>query len=114
MVTTQAHIPLANFIGERQLRMLSDVLQSIEPAFDGAVFLAAILDDLESLTLMERVRRASSAIVAVTRTLSGGYDATLVLLKKAAPRLGRGLVSLTHLIMLGSTDGAHSIARWTR
>ncbi|WP_244923017.1 hypothetical protein [Paraburkholderia silvatlantica] len=49
-------------LGQPQFCALSAILQSIEPAFDGHAFLVAALDDLESLTLMERVRRASAAM----------------------------------------------------
>ncbi|WP_244922897.1 hypothetical protein [Paraburkholderia silvatlantica] len=61
---TQVAAPLKQSMGERQFRTLAAVLQSIEPAFDVEIFLATALDGLESLTLMERIRRASAAIDA--------------------------------------------------
>ncbi|MPV68158.1 DNA alkylation repair protein [Burkholderia sp. BE17] len=94
MTTTQAPVPLKESLAARQFHALSDVLHSIEPAFDRAAFLATALDGLDGLTLMERVRRASVAIDTGARSLPGGYDAVLALLQEAAPRLGRGFVSL--------------------
>ncbi|WP_241299802.1 DNA alkylation repair protein [Burkholderia stabilis] len=93
MTTIEAPAPLKESLGERQFRMLSDVLHSIEPAFDRAAFIATALDGLDGLTLMERVRRASAAIDSGARALAGGYDAVLALLQEAAPRFGRGFVS---------------------
>jgi len=109
-MTTQVAVPLKQSMGERQFHALSTVLQSIEPAFDVPVFLATALDGLESLTLMERVRRASVAIDAGAHALSGGYDAVLVLLTEAAPRLGRGFVSLVAPDYVGQY-GRHAFDR---
>ncbi|WP_423372496.1 DNA alkylation repair protein [Burkholderia sp. LMG 32019] len=94
MTTTQVPVPLKESLGKQQFHALSDVLHSIEPAFDRPAFLATALDGLDGLTLMERVRRASVAIDTGARPLPGGYDAVLALLEEAAPRLGRGFISL--------------------
>ncbi|MCA8325073.1 DNA alkylation repair protein [Burkholderia cepacia] len=94
MTTTQVPVPLKESLGKRQFHALSDALHSIEPAFDRPAFLATALEGLDGLTLMERVRRASLAIDTGARPLPGGYDAVLALLQEAAPRLGRGFVSL--------------------
>ncbi|WP_322089342.1 DNA alkylation repair protein [Burkholderia sp. BCC1999] len=94
MTTTQVSAPLKDSLGEQQFRTLSDALHAIEPGFDRAAFLATALDGLDDLTLMERVRRASVAIDAAAHSLAGGYAAVLALLQEAAPRLGRGFVSL--------------------
>lgn len=109
-MTTQITVPLKQSMGERQFHALSAVLHSIEPAFDVPVFLATALDDLESLTLMERVRRASVAIDAGAHALSGGYDDVLSLLIEAAPRLGKGFVSLVAPDYVGQY-GHHAFER---
>jgi 3-methyladenine DNA glycosylase AlkC len=110
MTTTQAPAPLKQSMGEQQFHMLATVLQSIEPAFDGQMFLTTALDGLDSLTLMERIRRASVAIDAGARTLPGGYDTVLTLLMKAAPLLGRGFVSLVAPDYIGQY-GRHAFDR---
>ncbi|WP_322013827.1 DNA alkylation repair protein [Paraburkholderia sp. J12] len=110
MTTIQTPVSLKQSMGERQFHMLATVLQSIEPDFDGRTFLATALDGLDSLTLMERIRRASTAIDAGARVLSGGYDAVLMLLKEAAPRTGRGFVSLVAPDYVGQY-GRHAFDR---
>lgn len=109
-MTARVAVALKQSLGERQFRALAAVLQSIEPAFDVPVFLATALDGLESLTLMERVRRASTAIGAGVQALPGGYDAVLALLTEAAPRLGRGFVSLVAPDYVGQ-HGRHAFDR---
>ncbi|MCP3728072.1 DNA alkylation repair protein [Paraburkholderia sp. CNPSo 3272] len=110
MTTIQTPTPLKQSMGERQFHMLATVLQSIEPAFDRPTFLTIALDSLDSLTLMERVRRASVAIDAGAQALSGGYDAVLALLMEAAPMLGRGFVSLVAPDYIGQY-GRHTFDR---
>ncbi|WP_243843983.1 DNA alkylation repair protein [Paraburkholderia caballeronis] len=109
-MTTPVAVPLKQSMGERQFRSLSSVLKSIEPAFDAEAFLSTALDDLESLTLMERVRRASVAIDAGAHALPGGYDAVLIMLTEAAPRLGNGFVSLVAPDYVGQY-GRHAFDR---
>jgi 3-methyladenine DNA glycosylase AlkC len=110
MTTTQKTAPLKQSMGERQFHMLATVLHSIEPAFDCRTFLTTALDSLDSLTLMERVRRASVAIDAGAQALTGGYDAVLALLTEAAPVLGRGFVSLVAPDYIGQY-GRHTFDR---
>ncbi|WP_328592068.1 DNA alkylation repair protein [Burkholderia sp. USMB20] len=110
MTTTQVPVLLKDSLSEQRFRTLSDVLHAIEPAFDREAFLATALDGLGDLTLMERVRRASVAIDAAARSLPGGYDAVLALLQEAAPRLGRGFVSLVAPDYVGQY-GRHAFDR---
>ncbi|MFP6558877.1 DNA alkylation repair protein [Paraburkholderia sp. B3] len=109
-MTTQAAVPLKQSIGELQFRALSTLLKSIEPAFDAHAFLATALDDLDSLSLMARIRRASHAIHAGAHALPDGYDAVLALLTQAAPRLDRGFVALVAPDFVGQ-HGRHAFDR---
>ncbi len=93
-MTTQTHAPLKDSMGPARLRELSAVLQSICARFDTGRFLSTALAGLETLTLMERVRRAGDAVAAGAHDLPGGYEGVLALLMEAAPRLGNGFMSL--------------------
>lgn len=68
-------------------REMADIL----PAFDRRRFLAYALKELESLTLMQRLRRMTESLHVA---LPGGYEASLDALRALAPRINHNFVTL--------------------
>lgn len=82
---------LKDIFDAARFRRTADDLAEIDPAFDRKKFLAVALDGLDALALMQRLRRMTDALHAA---LHGSYRKRLGVLKKLAPRLPGGLVSL--------------------
>lgn len=72
-------------------REVGRLVRSIHPAFDQRQFLRIVLKDLDSLSLMQRLRRMTESLHAV---LPGNYQRNLGILRELAPRLPAGFVTL--------------------
>lgn len=70
---------------------IAQEVSAIHPGFDAKKFLKLALVDLDSLSLMQRLRRTTESLHA---TLPGDYPRTLEILRQLAPRLGHSFVSL--------------------
>jgi 3-methyladenine DNA glycosylase AlkC len=82
---------LKDLFDETSYRRIAVDLAELDPGFDSARFLAHTLDGLTERSLLQRLRRTSEAIRA---TLPQPFPIALARLRKLAPRLQRGLVSL--------------------
>jgi len=85
-------------------REIAKELTTICPDFDAKRFLALTLPGLEPLSLMQRLRHMTEALNA---TLPGSYKKTLVILRKLAPRIKRGFVTLVlpdYVALYGQDD----------
>lgn len=72
-------------------REVGRLVHSIHPSFDQRQFLRIALKDLDSLSLMQRLRRMTESLHAV---LPGNYRRNLGILRELAPRLPAGFVTL--------------------
>lgn len=66
-------------------------LTEIHPDFNSALFLSLALQDLDSLSLMQRLRRMTECLHA---TLPPDFPAALTILKSLAPRIDRAFITL--------------------
>ncbi len=85
------------------------LMRAIHPAFDEKAFLRQALNDLESLSLMQRLRRMTESLHAA---LPGNYRRNLRILRELAPRLptGFGTMFLPDYVALhGRADPALSL-----
>lgn len=85
---TDANALKEMFNAERFRQTAMDVAD-IYPAFDAARFLELSLPGLESLTLMQRLRRMTQSLHA---TLPPDYEEALAILYQLAPRVNHGFV----------------------
>ncbi|MES2353655.1 MAG: DNA alkylation repair protein [Pseudomonadota bacterium] len=74
-----------------RFRHVGEEVTAIYPSFDAKHFLALSLPGLDSLTLMQRLRRMTESLHA---TLPADYRKTLRILRKLAPRINHGFVTL--------------------
>ncbi len=77
------------FNAARFRRIAKDV-REVYPKFDANRFLTLTLPDLEDANLLQRLRRVTEAL----RATSADYLKALALLRKLAPRIESGFVSL--------------------
>lgn len=82
---------LKEIFDAKRLRFIAEETAAVYPGFDAAQFLDLALSDLTALTLMERLRRTTESLHA---TLPGDYHDALEILRRLAPRLNHGFVSL--------------------
>ncbi len=78
------------FNAARFRRMAEDV-RAVHPKFDAREFLSRTLPGLEPLNLLQRLRHMTTALHA---TLPSDYGKALAVLRKVAPRMGGGFVTL--------------------
>jgi len=79
------------FFDAERFRHVAQELQAIDHAFDSGRFLELSLHDLESLSLMQRLRRMTEGLHA---TLPGDYHKSIGLLRELAPRINHNFVTL--------------------
>jgi len=72
-------------------RRIAKEVAALHVRFDTKHFLALALDDLDALSLMQRVRRMTQSLHA---TLPQNYPRAIAILRKLAPRIQSGFVTL--------------------
>lgn len=89
--------PLKDLLGPDAVARIGDAGAAASPAFDRAAFIAAALDTLDSLSIMERVRHIADALAIA---LPDDYAAATDILRTMAPQLGGGfqVVAITEYI----------------
>lgn len=92
--------------GADRFRLVARELSRIEKRFDAKRFLALALRDLDSLALMQRLRRMTESLHA-TLPVAADYRKTLATLRALAGRIGRGF----HVLALPDYVALHGSAR---
>lgn len=82
---------LKNWFDEARYRHIADEVAALYPAFDREKFLELALPNLDSLSLMQRLRRTSESLHA---TLPARFPVALEILRALAPRINHSFVSL--------------------
>lgn len=82
---------LKHWFDEARFRHIAQEVSALHPGFDKRRFLQLALEDLEHLTLMQRLRRTSESLHA---TLPRHFPEALKVLQGLAPRLNHSFVSL--------------------
>jgi 3-methyladenine DNA glycosylase AlkC len=82
---------LKEIFNAERLRHIAVEMQAVFPSFAADHFLALSSEGLESLSLMARLRRVTEALHA---TLPQDYRAALAILRRLAPRLNSGFVTM--------------------
>lgn len=72
-------------------RRIAKEVVALHPRFDSKQFLALALEDLDTLSLMQRMRRMSHSLHS---TLPQNYSRAIAILRKLAPRIHSGFVTL--------------------
>ena len=91
MTTTEAAPALKEIFNVARLRHIATEVAAVYPAFDQKKFLRLVQADLDSLSLMQRLRRTSESLHA---TLPADYKKAVAILRKLAPRINSGFVTL--------------------
>ncbi|MCB1227229.1 MAG: DNA alkylation repair protein [Verrucomicrobiales bacterium] len=82
---------LKDWFNEARYRSLAAQLKALAAGFDEDLFLKQTLEGLEARSLMERLHQAA---VAVEAALPGSYRKQVAVLKKLAPQVEHGFVSI--------------------
>lgn len=82
---------LKEIFNAERMRHIATELGAVHPGLDAGRFLAATLDGLDALSIMQRLRRVAEALRAV---LPDDYRASLAILRQLAPRLNHGFVTM--------------------
>ena len=93
-----------------RLRHIAEETRAVFPAFDTARFIALCSEGLDGLSLMARLRRVTEALHA---TLPGDYRTALDILRRLAPRLNSGFVTMVlpdYVALYGQEDFDTSMA----
>lgn len=88
---SEAAPALKDIFNPARMRHIADALAAVAPGVDRARFLAAALADLESLSVMERMRQVAKSLRLV---LPDDYDAALAILRALAPRLNHAFAAM--------------------
>lgn len=91
MNSTHTPPTLKEIFNAARLRHIAAEVAAVYPAFDQKKFLKLAQADLASLSLMQRLRRTSESLHA---TLPADYKKTIAILRKLAPRINSGFVTL--------------------
>ena len=91
MPDTTAAPALKNIFDRARYRHIAAETAAVYPRFDGKQFLALALPGLDELSLMQRLRRTSECLHA---TLPDDYKKSIAILRKLAPRINSGFVTL--------------------
>ncbi|HYF35899.1 MAG TPA: DNA alkylation repair protein [Prosthecobacter sp.] len=95
---------LKDWFDAKRFRATAKQISAIYPAFDSKRFLALALAGLDDLTLMQRLRRMTESLHA---TLPGNYRKSLAILRKLAPEIDHGFVTLAlpdYVALYGQDD----------
>jgi 3-methyladenine DNA glycosylase AlkC len=90
-VSSEPAPALKEMFNEARYRKIARDVAAIHRGFDTRRFLALTLPDLEPLSLLARLRRATEALRA---TLPEDYSSALDVLRQLAPRFDHGFVSI--------------------
>ena len=90
-MSTEAAPALKNICDKVRYRHIAAETTAVYPRFDGKKFLALALPGLDELSLMQRLRRTSECLHA---TLPDDYPKAIAILRKLAPRINSGFVTL--------------------
>lgn len=90
-MSTEAAPALKNIFDKARYHHIAAETAVVYPRFDGKKFLALALPGLDDLSLMQRLRRTSECLHA---TLPDDYRKTIAILRKLAPRINSGFVTL--------------------
>jgi 3-methyladenine DNA glycosylase AlkC len=82
---------LKNIFDRARYRHIAAETAAVYPRFDDKKFLALALPGLDELSLMQRLRRTSECLHA---TLPSDYKKSVAILRKLAPRINSGFVTL--------------------
>lgn len=82
---------LKNIFDPARYRHIAAETAAVYPRFDGKQFLKLALPGLDALSLMQRLRRTSECLHA---TLPADYRKSIAILRKLAPRINSGFVTL--------------------
>lgn len=82
---------LKDWFDPPRLRHIAHEVATLHPAFDQKHFFKLALADLDTLSLMQRLRRTTESLHA---TLPASYPAALKILRALAPRLNHSFVGL--------------------
>lgn len=82
---------LKDWFDPPRLRHIAHEVATLHPAFDQKHFLKLALADLDTLSLMQRLRRTTESLHA---TLPSSYPAALKILRALAPRINHNFVGL--------------------
>ncbi|MES2280811.1 MAG: DNA alkylation repair protein [Pseudomonadota bacterium] len=93
MTTPQAEAApaLKEIFNAARLKHIATEVAAVYPAFDQKKFLKLAQADLASLSLMQRLKRTSESLHA---TLPADYEKAIAILRKLAPRINSGFVTL--------------------
>jgi 3-methyladenine DNA glycosylase AlkC len=97
------------FFPAARYREVGRLVRAIHPQFDARQFLRFALRDLESLSLMQRLRRMTESLHAA---LPGNYRRNVGILRELAPQLPSGFVTLflpDYVALYGRGDVAVSL-----
>jgi len=106
---TQAAPALKEIFNRTRLQHIAEQTAAVYPAFDVPGFLTHVSEDLDNLSLMQRLNRVSRGLHAC---LPDDYVATLEILYKLAPRLNSGFVTLVlpeYVALYGQHDFERSM-----
>ncbi len=95
---------LKNWFDADRFRHIAEEMTALEPNFDSRQFLKLALPDLDHLTLMQRLRRMTESLHAV---LPRDYHQSLDILRRLAPRINHGFVTLVlpdYVSLYGHSD----------
>ena len=93
-MTEEAQTPapaLKEIFNTARLRHIATEVAAVYPAFDQKKFLKLAQSDLDRLSLMQRLRRTSESLHA---TLPADYKKAIAILRRLAPRINSGFVTL--------------------
>lgn len=92
-----------------RFREVARLVRNLHPAFDDRTFLRHALKDLDTLSLMQRLRRMTESM---HHALPGNFRRNLGILRELAPRLPRGFGTLflpDYVAVYGRSDPATSL-----
>jgi 3-methyladenine DNA glycosylase AlkC len=90
-MSTEAAPALKNIFDKARYHHIAAETAAVYPRFDGKKFLSLALPGLDEHSLMQRLRCTSECLHA---TLPGDYKKAIAILRKLAPRINNGFVTL--------------------
>ena len=82
---------LKEMFNEKRFRQMAKDVEAVYPKFDAKSFLKLTLPGIEPLNLLQRMRHMTTALHA---TLPADYEKAVGVLRKVAPQMDRGFVTL--------------------
>ena len=83
--------PLKEMFGRRYFRKLADTLVSVHPAFPASQFIREVADNIEELSLNQRMRKTS---LVLHKYLPKNYSQSIGILREVIPQLDKGYTTL--------------------